>query len=187
MTFDALDRLDFGSWMRGGAEPARILAFDELLALVAAAPRPVELAVETKHPTRWAGRVEEELVRQLRLFGLHRTEPDVPPRVRVMSFSRLALRRMRALAPDLPRVLLTEGPLLPGRVAALPPGVGIAGPGIGLVRARPGLVPRLRAAGHRVHVWTVDEPDDVELCLSLGVEAVITNRPRQVLEQIGDR
>jgi glycerophosphoryl diester phosphodiesterase len=187
MTLDELDRLDFGSWKGGGAGPARILAFDELLALATSAPRPVGLAVETKHPTRWAGRVERELVRQLRLFGLHRTEPGEPPRVRLMSFSRLALRRMRALAPDLPRVLLTERAVLSGRATALPRGVRIAGPGIDLVRARPDRVRRLRAAGHQVHVWTVDEPEDVELCLSLGVEALITNRPREVLAQIGDR
>ncbi len=43
----------------------------------------------------------------------------------------------------------------------------------------------LRRAGHRVHVWTVDEPADVELCLELGVEALITNRPREVLKQLG--
>ncbi|MFI1966900.1 glycerophosphodiester phosphodiesterase family protein [Streptomyces pathocidini] len=187
LTLDELDRLDFGSWKGGGAEPARVLAFDELLNLATSAPRPVELAVETKHPTRWAGRVEHELVRQLRLFGLHRPKPGEPPRVRLMSFSRLALRRLRALAPELPLVHLTERPPLPGRPPALPTGVRIAGPGIDLVRARPDLVPRLRAAGHQVHVWTVDEPEDVELCLRLGVHTLITNRPRQVLEQIGDR
>ncbi|MGP4001625.1 glycerophosphodiester phosphodiesterase [Streptomyces sp. 8N706] len=186
MTLDELDRLDFGSWKGGGSEPAHVLAFDELLALATSASRPVGLAVETKHPTRCAGRVERELVRQLRLFGLDRLRMDMP-RVRLMSFSRLALRRMAELAPELPRVLLTERAPLSGRTAALPRGVRIAGPGIELVRARPDLVPRLRAAGHRVHVWTVDEPEDVELCLRLGVESLITNRPRQVLEQIGDR
>jgi glycerophosphoryl diester phosphodiesterase len=36
-----------------------------------------------------------------------------------------------------------------------------------------------------VHVWTVDRPEDVELCLRLGVDAIITNRPRQVREQLG--
>ncbi|MCM2578378.1 glycerophosphodiester phosphodiesterase [Streptomyces meridianus] len=186
MTLDELDRLDFGSWKGGGAGPSRVLAFDELLALVSSAPRPVSLAVETKHPTRWAGRVERELVRQLRLFGLDRPTPGMPDRVRLMSFSRTALHRLAVLAPELPRVLLTER-TVPGWGSRLPSGVLIAGPGIDLVRARPGLVLRLRAAGYRVHVWTVDEPDDVELCLRLGVEAVITNRPRQVLEQIGDR
>jgi glycerophosphoryl diester phosphodiesterase len=29
-------------------------------------------------------------------------------------------------------------------------------------------------------VWTVDAPEDVELCLKLGVDAIITNRPREV-------
>ena len=61
----------------------------------------------------------------------------------------------------------------------------IAGPGIELVRKRPELVTRLRDAGHRVHVWTVDRPEDVQLCLELGVEAIITNRPRDVLDQLG--
>ncbi|MFG2195429.1 glycerophosphodiester phosphodiesterase [Streptomyces sp. NPDC048639] len=187
LTLDELDRFDFGSWKGGDAEPSRILAFDELLALATSAPRPVGIAVETKHPTRWAGRVEQELVRQLRLFGLHRPRPGEPARVRLMSFSRTALRRLATLAPGLPRVLLTERRPLPGRAAALPHGVRIAGPGIDLVRARPDLVRRLRVAGHRVHVWTVDEPEDVELCLRLGVETLITNRPRQVLEQIGNR
>jgi glycerophosphoryl diester phosphodiesterase len=34
-------------------------------------------------------------------------------------------------------------------------------------------------------VWTVNEPEDVELCLDLGVDAIITNRPRAVLDQLG--
>ncbi|MYU48505.1 glycerophosphodiester phosphodiesterase, partial [Streptomyces sp. SID7803] len=50
----------------------------------------------------------------------------------------------------------------------------------------PGYVERLHRAGHRVHVWTVNEPEDVELCVRLGVEAIITNRPpKQVLAQLG--
>ncbi|MBH5336052.1 glycerophosphodiester phosphodiesterase [Streptomyces pactum] len=184
LTLAQLDALDFGSWKGGGAGPAQVLAFDELLALATSAGRPVELAVETKHPTRWAGRVERELVRQLSLFGLHRTRLGERPRVRLMSFSRLALRRMAALAPDLPRVLLTERAPLPGRAAALPRGVRIAGPGIELVRSRPEIVTRLLAAGHQVHVWTVDDPEDVELCVRLGVHALITNRPAQVRAQL---
>ncbi len=43
---------------------------------------------------------------------------------------------------------------------------------------------RLKARGLSVRVWTVDEPRDVELCLRLGVDTLITNRPRQVREQL---
>ncbi|WP_344345003.1 glycerophosphodiester phosphodiesterase, partial [Kitasatospora putterlickiae] len=108
---------------------------------------------------------------------------------RIMSFSSVALARVAAAAPQYPRVFLFErGLVLRGRLrpgAPLPGGARIAGPGIELVRARPGLVTRLRELGHQVHVWTVDEPADVELCLELGVSAIITNRPAEVLAQLG--
>jgi len=34
-------------------------------------------------------------------------------------------------------------------------------------------------------VWTVNEPGDVDLCVELGVDAIITNRPAAVLERLG--
>jgi glycerophosphoryl diester phosphodiesterase len=71
------------------------------------------------------------------------------------------------------------------RDGRLPAGVPIAGPSMRILRANPGYVARLHRAGHRVHVWTVDRPEDVELCVRLGVDAVITNRPGQVLAQLG--
>jgi glycerophosphoryl diester phosphodiesterase len=46
-------------------------------------------------------------------------------------------------------------------------------------------VRRLKAAGQRVYVWTVNEPDDVELLVSLGVDGLITDRPKEVLAQLG--
>lgn len=54
-----------------------------------------------------------------------------------------------------------------------------------IVRNHPGYVERLHRTGHQVHVWTVDEPEDVALCAELGVDAIITNRPKQVLSQLG--
>jgi glycerophosphoryl diester phosphodiesterase len=44
-----------------------------------------------------------------------------------------------------------------------------------------GLTDGYAAAGNQVWVWTVDEPTDVEFVLSLLPEAIITNRPRDVL------
>ncbi len=191
-----LAALDFGSWKGQHADPeaperydpgerSRVLTLQRLLELVADTERRVELAIETKHPTRWAGQVEERLLELLGRFGLDRVPPGEPSRVRVMSFSSRSLRRVRTAVPVLPTVYLMQYVSPRHRDGRLPAGVRIAGPSMRILRANPGYVGRLHRAGHQVHVWTVDRAEDVELCVRLGVDAIITNRPRQVLAQIG--
>ncbi|GGR77138.1 glycerophosphodiester phosphodiesterase [Streptomyces nojiriensis] len=180
MTYAQLSALDFGGWKGAEHRGAQVLLFEDLLKEALAADRPVGLAVETKHPTRAGGRLEAELVRVLKDHGLADGRAGL---VEVMSFSRNALIRLNRLAPGLPAVYLIERRLRPLR----PPFAGHAGPGIDLVRKDPGLVARLKAKGLSVRVWTVDEPQDVELCLRLGVDTIITNRPRQVREQLEGR
>lgn len=167
------------------SEHTSVLTLERLLELIADSGRRVELAVETKHPTRWAGQVEERLLELLKRFGLDApASADVSP-VRVMSFSARSLQRVRAASETLPTVYLTQflGPRL--RDGRLPAGVRIAGPSIRIVRNSPAFVERLKQTGNRVHVWTVNEPEDIDLCVGLGVDAIITNRPRAVLEQLG--
>ncbi|SOD63680.1 glycerophosphoryl diester phosphodiesterase [Streptomyces zhaozhouensis] len=158
-------------------ERSAVLTLERLLELVALADRPVDLAIETKHPTRWAGQVEERLLELL-------ARRPVPGEVRVMSFSARSLHRVRRAAPGLPTVFLMHFALPRHRGGRLPAGVAVAGPSVRMLRRDPGYVARARAAGHSVHVWTVDRPEDVELCAELGVDAIITNRPRTVGEQL---
>ncbi|MEV7153716.1 glycerophosphodiester phosphodiesterase [Streptomyces misionensis] len=199
-----LAALDFGSWKNRDAwrgrdeepdwehrpedrEGTSVLTLERLLELVSDAGRRVELAIETKHPTRWAGQVEERLLTLLKRFGLDAPATAADSPVRIMSFSARSLHRVRAAAPTLPTVYLVQwlSPRL--RDGRLPAGVGIAGPSVRIVRSHPGYVERLKQAGHQVHVWTVNEPEDVDLCVRLGVDAIITNRPRAVLDQLGRR
>ncbi|MDQ1688632.1 MAG: glycerophosphoryl diester phosphodiesterase [Frankiaceae bacterium] len=186
--------LDFGSWKDSGEiedadgliterweEPdqdrSRVLTLEVLLEAVMSADRRVELAIETKHPTRYAGLVERELVGMLRRMG-------ALDRARVMSFAPTSLRRIHFLAPTAPTVLLMERVPRRYRDGTLPSRVGIAGPSIEVLRQHPAYVARAQAAGHQVHVWTVDEPEDIELAVSLGVDAIITNHPARVLARI---
>ncbi|RPF34750.1 glycerophosphoryl diester phosphodiesterase [Streptomyces sp. TLI_185] len=197
-----LAALDFGSrktrelWRTRDEEPdwefrpedredTSVLTLERLLELVADAGRRVELAIETKHPTRWAGQVEERLLMLLKRFGLDAPASAAESPVRVMSFSARSLHRVRAASPTLPTVYLLQfvSPRL--RDGRLPAGVRIAGPSIRIVRNHPAYIERLKAAGHQVHVWTVNEPEDVDLCVDLGIDAIITNRPRAVLRQLG--
>jgi glycerophosphoryl diester phosphodiesterase len=190
-----LAALDFGSWKgqatdheepdRDSRDSTSVLTLARLLELVADTGRRIELAIETKHPTRWAGQVEDRLLALLRHYSLDAPPPGEPSTVRVMSFSARSLHRVRLAAPTIPTVYLMQFVLPRHRDGHLPPGVRIAGPSMRIVRSHPGYVSRLQRAGHRVHVWTVDEPEDVELCVRLGVDALITNRPKQVLSQLG--
>ena len=40
-------------------------------------------------------------------------------------------------------------------------------------------------AGREIHVWTVNTAEDLEICLDLGVSAVISDRPAYMLELLG--
>lgn len=202
-----LEGLDWGAWKRlpasrggpviggpgGGEVPdtvdssdrSQLLTLRRLLTEVRDAERPVELAIETKHPTRYGPLVERKLVELLDEFGWAFPESGEPPPIRVMSFSLLAVRRMRLLAPAIPLVLLMERVPVPFRDGDLPRSVVAAGVRVDTVRSHPRYVQKVHAQGRAVHVWTVDDLADVDRCVELGVEAIITNRPEAVLAHLG--
>jgi glycerophosphoryl diester phosphodiesterase len=174
MELSDLEQLDFASWKHPWAdlddeapeldpELGKVLTLRRLLETARDYPRTVELAIETKHPTRYAGLVERRLVDLLDEFGW--AGQDSP--ARVMSFSWIALRRVRRLAPDLQLVFLMDGPTDWGRARPFAEPDWIAGPGIKLLRKHPDLFRRIRAAG-----------------TELGVAAVITDRPGATLEYL---
>ena len=156
-----------------------VLRLRELFALAAAAGRPVELALETKHPTRGGRHLEAAVVDALA------EQPDLRPGVRIMSFGSGALRRVRALDPRLPTVLLLPDPRAGHRSALLPPWADAVGPSVRHLRRDPDLVARMHDAGHEVHVWTVDDLRDLDRCVTLGVDVVISTRPGDLLRRLG--
>lgn len=188
MSLAELDELDFASWKNPWndlddeapeRDPAdgKVLTLRKLLETVADYDRTVEMAIETKHPTRYGGLVERRLVDTLGDFGWDRAGSPA----RVMSFSLNAVNRVRRLAPGLPVVMLVEKahhwPVLRPMVED----DWIIGPGIKELRDHPGLGRHLVKAGREIHVWTVNTEDDLRLCLDLGVSAVITDRPGYML------
>src|SRR4051812_42592388 len=96
-----LTDLDFGAWHPIAAADGReeapdwdrssVLTLDRLLEVVRASGRQVGLAIETKHPTRYAGLVELSLAELLTKHGLHWPTPESPLTVRVMSFAASSL------------------------------------------------------------------------------------------------
>ncbi|RYB89230.1 glycerophosphodiester phosphodiesterase [Nocardioides glacieisoli] len=192
MNLAELDELDFASWKDPWSElddeaPARdqrdgkVLTLRKLLDTVADYDRHVELAIETKHPTRYGGLVERRLVETLGDFGW--TGADSP--ARVMSFSLNAMNRVRRLAPDLQVVMLVDKAHHWPVLRPMVDDDWIIGPGIDELRDHPGLGRHLVKAGREIHVWTVNTAEDLEICLALGVSAVISDRPKYMLELLG--
>ena len=192
MNLAELDELDFAAWKSPWSElddeaperdprDGKVLTLRKLLETVADYDRHVELAIETKHPTRYGGLVERRLVETLGDFGWDRAGSPA----RVMSFSLNAANRVRRLAPELDVVMLVDKahhwPVLRPMVAD----DWIIGPGIDELREHPGLGRHLVKAGREIHVWTVNTADDLSICLDLGVTAVISDRPGYMLELLG--
>lgn len=197
MSLEELESFDWGSWKTPWADlddeaelPSRdvlnVLTLDRLLSTVRDAGRPLELAIETKHPTRYAGLVERRLIETLDRYGWAHPRIGTESPVRVMSFSWLALRRMRAMAPGLRTVLLMDRVPLRFRDGSLPTGVSYAGPSLEIVTAHPEYVDRAHKHGHQVHVWTVNDDIDIRHCRDIGVDAIISDRPAAALRIVAE-
>jgi len=108
-----LQGLDFGSWDQAhGTDPEipevdrerdMLLTLRHLIDTVLNCGREVGLAIETKHPTRYAGQVERELASVLGEFGLDGAHVPGRPHVCVMSTAQVALARMQYSLPRLAR------------------------------------------------------------------------------------
>jgi len=183
-----LDMSDFSgsldNWMdfedpRPDESRTRLLTLETLLTLVLDASQEIEFAIETKHPVRYGKYVELELFDVLKRYGLAGS-----PRVRVMSFSRRAVQRYKELSPATDVVFLQERVMPKYRDGVLPDGVAISGIDIEYIRKRPEYVQKVHDRGGKVHVWTVDSMADVDLCVALRVDAIISNRPGEVMAHL---
>jgi glycerophosphoryl diester phosphodiesterase len=172
-------------------ENGLVLTLDRLLEYITASPGTVRLAIETKHPTRHARKVEAALAACLRHFGLLGNGDGRPvewagkPAVRMMSFSQLAVRRMADAAAGVPTVQLIGHRLRPVRREVLLGSATAVGPSIAVLRADPDFVADAHAVGKEVHVWTVNKPADMDLVRDLGVDAIITDHPDEMLRRLG--
>ena len=117
---------------------------------------------------------------------------DALDRVCVGAFSDTRMRRLKARLGDR---LCTA--LAPGAVAALRFGRPRAATAHAaqvpvsqgkLVVVNEAFIARAHALGIQVHVWTIDEPDEMIRLLDLGVDGIMTDRPlvlRGVLQERG--
>jgi glycerophosphoryl diester phosphodiesterase len=194
MDLAELSQLDFAGWKNPWSDlddeaPDRdetldgVLTLRKLLETVADYDRRVEVAIETKHPTRYGGLVEKRLVELLADFGW--CEEGSP--VRVMSFSFTALQRVERLAPGVQLVQLVDKlAYWQALKRVIGPGWSV-GPGVELLWESPRIADSIRRRGRELHVWTVNTEADLDRCLAAGASAVITDKPAYLLDLLARR
>lgn len=195
-----------------GAPSQQLLTLPELLDLLAGAGREVGLAIELKHPSPYRRTLEDRVLEVLRTRGWEPKESRVGSiQISFMSFDAESVEYLLASVPARHVCMLVDdvsveelrestalGALTGGAVAnvlkaaqldaeaILDEGrAGIAGPGIDYVRDHPNRVRTWLEAGLTFRVWTVDAPEDVEHCRAVGIQQVTSNRPAEVLAQLG--
>ncbi len=201
-----LAQLDFASWKAGQSDPLldaawhevdrdperrSVLTLERLLQLVLSSSspsgHPLQLHIETKHPTRYGGLVELALVELLQKYGLAQPAHRGVSQVTVMSFALSSLRRVHAAIPTVPTVYLMERVPVRYRDGHLPAQVGVAGVALKVLQHHPRYVSRVHELGGRVACFTVDEPADIDLVLDLGVDLIISNEPARVRRHLAER
>lgn len=109
----------------------------------------------------------------------------VGDQVLISSFWDEALAEIAAVAPDMPRALLMGIPTFRPDVRLRESWPFLDLKRVGAVAWHPAwqiplldhVAPIVRRAGYRVHVWTVNDPDDMRRFLMLGVDGIITDTP----------
>lgn len=166
-----LEDVDFGAGQG-------VLTLRRLVEFCRDQPRPLGLSIETKHPSRFSWHVERMVVAELvHALGKHLTGL---PFVNVMSFSPMAVRRLAALSPDLERVRLrSHRAPIPQLSRAHATGLDVR-----LLRVEPTVVRDCHEVGQRTYVWTVNTVEDMDLCIGLGVDGIITDVPALAREVV---
>jgi glycerophosphoryl diester phosphodiesterase/acyl-CoA hydrolase len=167
LTLAQLRALDAGGRFGPAFAGARIPTLDELLAWAHGRIRVVVELKGTQNPSLVPWTLD--LIRQY----------DVIEDTFVISFDHVALRDVRALAPE-----ILTGALYHARLAD-PVGVAAACAADALAphwsMVTPDMVATVHDAGLGVCVWTVDEPSEAEAMLRVGVDAITTNYPERVV------
>lgn len=208
LTVGQLKDVDFGGWHTPEPTAAQreLITLPELFDLVAAARTEgveVSLAVETKHPNPLGLDVEKRLRALLIAYGWLGDDPSAPDfarrgaaaPVRLISFYDQALAEFDGTG--LRRSWVVDDPVRNPRAGGMdvsdgstPPGATGAdaiGASLRLLKADPGYVRRVLAGGRAPHVWTVNEPADIDHCLDLGVRAVTSDWPDRVFDALAAR
>ncbi len=173
MTLDEIKALDAGGWFDIKYRGERIPTLEE--SLVLSGNRGI-VNIELKGMAAWDDGLEAAVAS---IVGKTRTMD----RVLFSSFNPFSLRRMAQILPNVPRGLLYADDLpLYLRRAWLRPLARPTAMHPKHTMVTPAFASWAKSKGYAVNTWTVNEPEEMERLVSLGIHAIITNKPDVLAE-----
>ena len=168
VTFKELRKLDIGSWMSPQFMGEQIMHLDELIALTIEHNKVLNL--ELKNYEAFYPRMEEIVINRINAL-------NASYHVFLSSFNHISMGKCKSIDPNIRTGLLYAYPLLEAEKYASLHGMDAIHPRYHLLRFEPDLVERANALGIAVHTWTVNGAADMEMCVKMGVDSIITDYP----------
>ncbi len=173
LTLAELKELDAGVWFGPEYKGEKILTLDEVLEKFGS-KLGLNIEIKSKPGFEADNKIEEKIAESVKRFALYDS-------VVVSSFDPLRLAALHAYDPQIP-----IGALYTGRPQDYPPGFDafklpeITGakamhPHFKIIDAA--YVEKTRNLGLAVNTWTVNEPEDMQRLVGLGINMIITNYP----------
>ena len=174
-SYKELKKLDAGSWFHEKYRGERIPLLEEVLELLG---EKVYYDIEIKTVRNNYGPLEEKLIKLLNRRKLR-------DHVLISSFDPFSLREVIRQDPSLSTAHIYSGhkdlPLLlrsgAGRFICRPLALKPHRRKVG----RTSIALKQRAEGYPLLTWTVDDPSEAEMLLSMGVDGIISNVPERML------
>lgn len=194
LSLEQLRELDVSSW-KGADIPAeygdsaqQLLTLPELMVILQGAGREIALAIELKYGAAFSSDLVEAVYKDLEQFGWDaNTSMAGNVAISFMCFHPEAVAYVAEKVPSASICQLLESEdtegirLIDSAVAE------IAGPGVDSLIPYARKVNEWLALGRIFRIWTVDNKDQLDLCLGAGVQEITTNYPARIREWIAGR
>ena len=166
--FSMIRSIDFGSHFRPSFSNVTVPTLTEVLELL----QPYEMSIicELKSQPGMASHIAELVGGIVSDFRFRKS-------ITVSSSSLQILYHLKRLYPNIPRAIIIKNrrdfPFLRAGLFAKLLGVSEIHPSLPITTTR--MVQKAHRNGWWVHTWTVNEPWEIDQCMSLGVEGIITD------------
>jgi glycerophosphoryl diester phosphodiesterase len=170
-TFAELRKLDNGIWKGSEFSGQKILHLDELLEIVA--EYKVFLNMEIKSGEIFYRDIEKIVIARINALG-------VGSRILLSSFNHISVQRCMEVDGSIRRGFLYECPQIAMDEYGQKYGANALHPRFCCLKYSPDLVEKTHARGLEVNTWTVNTEEDIQYCMDLGVDSIISNYPDKV-------